>query len=596
MNKSSGYLRLFCLFFSLLLAFSSFLPVLASGTDTEPEPLKTVSDDTVDELLINFKKTVEKTRKNDILELEALEVTNEIPQLNTVVVKLPANRSAEQMQSLVSKYSGVIEAVEPNYTVSAGLVPNDELYGRMNLLLTSIEAAWDISYSADVVVAVLDTGVTFSHPDMVGRFAGTGYDFVNNDSDATDDHGHGTQVAGMIGANGNNKKGVAGVNWGVRILPVKVMGSDARGSVDKIANGMYYAMENGARIINLSIGLSTSSATLKKVMDEAYARGVVVVAASGNDSKPSIWYPAGYDTVIAVGSGNASGRYDYSNYGSGLTVIAPGGHYSTSASGGYVNCSGTSFAAPVIAGVLSLAMGIYPDMTPDDAMLLISESCKDIGGSGYDTTNGWGFIDPELLLKNARTLASLTKPTVTPTPETSPSPTLTPTPTPMPSPTPTPTPTPSNEIRVFTGKIGDKNSPQAYAHKFLFNNDGVITATATWSGNGQARFLIVDKNQTVLDMSDISSSPASISYTLPSADEYWIVLQAKDQKNTIKYTINASFPYLTSDLGQDEIALEAYPIPASDADYTWVLILSIGILCLGAGVLLGRYIKISVVR
>lgn len=592
MRKLFDPRRLFCIFIAaILILCTAALPAAAtsqppSSDEDAGEPIATIAETAAsNELLISFKRTVDKNRKNDILTGESLEVTGEIPQINTVVVKLPPGASAAQMQSLVVKYSGYIDAVEPNYLVSASLVPNDEHYLRKqpNLTTMNVEKAWDHSTGADTMVAVLDSGVTFTHPDMVGRFTDNGYDFVNNDSDPTDDNGHGTMVSGLVGATGNNAKGIAGVNWDVRIMPVKVLNDRGTGTHDVIAKGIIHATDNGAKIINMSFGSATDTATLRRAVDYAYGHGVILVASSGNDYKGSVCYPARNERVIAVGSGGPTGKLSYSNYGPGLNTLALGNQFSTARNGDYANCAGTSFSSPIVAGALSLALGVYPEMTVDDAIQLVADSSIDLGRAGYDETTGWGLLDPEQVMVNAELLKEQNSEPVAPTPEEP----ADPSPSPSPAPSEEP-PVGQSEIRVFTGRIGDKNSGQALAHKFLFNNTGKLEATATWTGRGQARMLILDKNENLLASTELSSNTVSLTYDIEPADEYWIVMQAKDLRATVKYTVNASVPYLTSDLGQEEIALADYPVPLPDSNYMWFVVLAAALICLVLGFLAGR--------
>lgn len=191
--------------------------------------------------------------------------------------------------------------IEPNTIYQWQIEPNDTLYAQQNWTKTDdLPGAWSIATGQpDTIVAVLDSGVRPDHPDLTGKVL-PGYDFFNNDSDPNDDVGHGTAVTGIVAARGNDGVGIAGVAWDVDILPVKVGNADGA-PVSFIAQGIYYAVDHGASVINLSLGSSSPSATLESSIDYAYNHNVVVVAASGN-SPDQASFPASYPETISVGA------------------------------------------------------------------------------------------------------------------------------------------------------------------------------------------------------------------------------------------------------------------------------------------------------
>ncbi|MCL5961727.1 MAG: S8 family serine peptidase [Chloroflexi bacterium] len=293
-----------------------------------------------------------------------------------------------------------VEFAEPNYRLQATLVPNDPYFQSFQWGLTQIQAdrAWDITTgSADVTIAVLDTGVARDHPDLAGKVL-PGHDFVNDDADAADDNGHGTYTAGIAAANSNNHLGVCGVSWGARILPVKILNQDGAGSVDAFARGIRYAADQGARIINVSAGMPIASQVMADAVNYAYGKGSFLVAAAGNtpDGQPN--YPAAFEKVTAVG---ATGRNDastgFSSFGPYLGVVAPGiGIISTFWNFGeltYDSANGTSASAPFVAGLAGLLLSLKPDLSNNQIKQIIEATSDDQGPAGWDEHYGFGRVN-----------------------------------------------------------------------------------------------------------------------------------------------------------------------------------------------------------
>jgi thermitase len=239
-----------------------------------------------------------------------------IPQINVEIVEVPKGRTVPGLIKMYEKNPNVVFA-EPDYVVTAQMTPNDPYYpDQWGMPVVNAPEAWDMTTgSSDVTVAVLDTGIDATHPDLAGRVV-PGYDFVNRDADASDDHGHGTQVAGIVGANGNNATGVAGVNWGTKLMPVKVLNSSGSGYSSVIAEGITYAADQNAEVINMSLGGSDPTGALAAAVEYAYGKGSTLVAASGNSGNSVLMHPAAHEKVIAVGSlRDATSLSTFSNYG-----------------------------------------------------------------------------------------------------------------------------------------------------------------------------------------------------------------------------------------------------------------------------------------
>lgn len=245
-----------------------------------------------------------------------------------------------------------------------------------------------------MIVAVIDSGVSASHPDLSGKVL-PGYDFFNGDADATDDNGHGTAVAGITAAATNNAIGMAGVSWNSMILPVKALGADGSGSYSAMANGITWATNKGARIINLSLGGTSSSRALQDAVNYAWSRNVILVAAAGNNGNSTLIYPAACNNVVAVSATDfADGRPTWSNFGSYVDVSAPGvGILTLSGASSYANWNGTSFSSPVASGVVALMTAANPSLSNVGVVDALLKNSDDIGSAGYDVYHGNGRVN-----------------------------------------------------------------------------------------------------------------------------------------------------------------------------------------------------------
>ncbi|MEB3222899.1 MAG: S8 family serine peptidase [Candidatus Sericytochromatia bacterium] len=263
--------------------------------------------------------------------------------------------------------------VEPDIPLETLLTPNDpDLARQWGLTRIQAPLAWD-KVQGGPLVAVIDTGIDGRHPDLAGQVV-QGRDFVNNDDDATDDQGHGTHVAGTVAAVGDNKQGAAGVAYRSKVLAVKVLSARGSGSSIAVADGIRYAVKAGARVINMSLGSPFPSRFIGQAVAEAIAAGVVVVAAAGNQNTKARAYPAAFPGVIAVGASTPSdSRASFSNHGDWVGIAAPGlGIHQTHLRNGYASLSGTSMAAPHVAGAAALVLAAHPAWKADavrDALL-----------------------------------------------------------------------------------------------------------------------------------------------------------------------------------------------------------------------------------
>ncbi|MBZ0280304.1 MAG: S8 family serine peptidase [Anaerolineae bacterium] len=327
----------------------------------EPQPISPPGQPVPDQIVIRFETGTPPEQRSAYIQQIGGSITQEIDALNTVVV----NVSSVAAQSLPN--SSVVAQTEPDYYVRAQTT-NDPYYGQQWALpVIKAPEAWATLTpdTAPIAIAVIDSGICADHPDLQGDIL-PGYDFVEDDLIPQDASGHGCGVAGIIAANANNNIGMAGIAAHARILPLRVLDAQGLGTYSDVAAAMVYAVDNGAAIINLSLGGSVPSTTLENAVNYAVAHGVLVIAASGNTGG-SVLYPAAYPSVVAVASVDQNLQLSsFSSYGPQVDLLAPGRDIlTTSPNGGYTLISGTSFAAPQVAGVaaLELARGRTLELT-----------------------------------------------------------------------------------------------------------------------------------------------------------------------------------------------------------------------------------------
>jgi len=272
--------------------------------------------------------------------------------------KLVKVKNADEAKAKFSVDADV-EAVEFDYIRHTMATPNDPSYAsQYHLPKIQANLAWDITKGTTArTIAIIDTGIDLQHTDLSGKIV-AGYDFVNYDTNADDDQGHGTHCAGIAAASTNNALNVAGVDWYAKLMPVKVLDAAGSGYDSDIIDGIYYAADNGAHVLSMSLGGGGYSQASQDAINYAYnTKGRIIVAAAGNENTSAKSYPAAYANVISVASTTSTdARSSFSNYGTWVDVAAPGSSIlATRNGGGTTTMSGTSMATPVVAGLASLA-------------------------------------------------------------------------------------------------------------------------------------------------------------------------------------------------------------------------------------------------
>ncbi len=270
----------------------------------------------------------------------------------------------------------------PSPAIVPSFVPNDPLwrdswsFGKVNAA-----GAWSVTTgAAETVVAVLDTGADLGHPDLQGSFV-AGYDTVNEDADPSDDHGHGTMVAGVVAARANNGIGVAGACWRCSVMPVKVIGANGLGSAADIAEGILWATAHGARVINMSFTLNAPDETIGAAVAQARAaRASCSWPPPATPAPPTPTYPAAFPGVVGVaGTDPADVRYTWSTYGSWVRLAAPGCSMTTAPGAGYGDFCGTSSAAAFVSGIAGLARSVAGQLPAEAIAEALSSNAAPVG-------------------------------------------------------------------------------------------------------------------------------------------------------------------------------------------------------------------------
>ncbi len=386
------------------------------------------------EVLVKFNPSLSEQKVESMIADYKSRKLKRIPRLDIYQVQIPEDVEVMDMVSMMDQDPD-IDYAEPNYIAHMAVTPNDSLFRYQYALynegqdigvpgspqglpradIKATEAWEETKGDEEIIIAVLDTGIDMYHIDLFGKILHGGRDFVNEDFDATDDNYHGTLVAGIAAADTNNYEGMAGVAWDCKILPVKVLDEEGTGTFSEVIEGIIWAADNGAHVINLSLGAEIGGESLEEAVRYAYEASVVVVAAAGNEGG-AVLYPAAYDAycIAVAATDNVDQRVTFlnsggvweSNMGPEVDVAAPGENILSTVptwfwgpgSFPYAYGSGTSVATPHVAGLAALIKNIKPWLTAGEIMDIIRFSADDVNSStnpGIDDFLGHGRINME---------------------------------------------------------------------------------------------------------------------------------------------------------------------------------------------------------
>src|ERR1041385_1473175 len=343
-------------------------------------------------VLVKFRDNVGLDHARQIVAALGAREADLIPQIGLFVLDLP-EQADEVVFANAFRHRPEIEFAElDRINRPADITPNDPWYqNEWHLTKIATPGAWGLTTgSQNVVIAILDTGVDSTHPDLQNLMV-PGWNVYNNNSDTSDVGSHGTGVAGTAAALSNNGVGIASVCWSCKLMPVRVSDVNGYALDSTIASGLTWAADHGARVANISYIVSASSTVTSGARYFQSKGGVVTVSAGNNGTFIS---SADNTYVLTVTASNVYDQlYAWSNTGNNLDLCAPGQVYTTIPGAGYTNAAGTSFSAPLVAGVAALVLSANPSLTSIQVQDVLKNSADDLGPAGWDSTYGWGRVN-----------------------------------------------------------------------------------------------------------------------------------------------------------------------------------------------------------
>ncbi len=343
-------------------------------------------------LLVKFRPEVAAERARTVVTALQARMGDELPRIGVQMIALPPQASETAYLNAFKARPEVAFAELDRIVPPADVNPNDPWYPtEWHLPKISAPAAWSSTTGSSIItIAILDTGVDPTHEDLASKLV-AGWNLYDNNANTADVYGHGTKVAGTAAAASNNAKGVASVAWGCWIMPVRVSATNGYATYSAIANGLTWAADHGARVANISYAV-TNSSTVTSAAQYFQGKGGVVAVSAGNDSAydPSPDNPSVL-TVSATDPNDA--LYGWSNTGNNVDLGAPGCVDSTARGGGYSYACGTSFSAPIVAGVAALVLSANPGLTAQQVTSMLQQSADDRGAAGKDSSFGWGRVN-----------------------------------------------------------------------------------------------------------------------------------------------------------------------------------------------------------
>lgn len=387
-------------FFGLQAFYSNAMPSSPNGNVNQPQK-KIVKG----RILIQPKAGLSEDQLDQILSDHGGKRKDKIEQINVHVIEVP--EGAEEAIAKHMSDNPNIKFAEVDRLVDNTATANDPYMGsQWALSKIGAPTAWDSAWGDGVIIAIIDSGVEASHPDLAANIV-PGYNTFNNNSDTSDVCGHGTQVAGSAAAATNNALGVAGVAGKAKIMPVRAGYLDSTGSCmgsySAIAAGITYAADHGARIANASYGYLPSSSTVISASNYMKSKNGLVFVGAGNYNRDEGFTPT--DSMISVSATDTTdARASFSSYGAFVQLSAPGTNlYTTTRGGGYVMQAGTSFSSPIAAAVAALVMAVNPSLPGQQVENILFTTATDLGTAGRDIYFGYGRVNAAAAVAAAKT-------------------------------------------------------------------------------------------------------------------------------------------------------------------------------------------------
>ena len=343
-------------------------------------------------LLVQPRAGLAEAEFDKIIKKQGGKQVGKIEGINVRIIQLPPQASEKAVEALL-KNNKHLKFAERDMLLKPEATADDPYYASAwHLTKIGAPTAWDVTQGENVTIAILDSGVDATHPDLASRLV-PGWNFYDNNSNTSDVYGHGTQVAGAAAAASNNALGVASVAGMARIMPIRVTDTAGMGSLSQMASGITWAADRGARVANLSFAAAGGYATVQNAAQYMKKKGGLVVTAAGNTGTAQT-FAAHASTIVVSGTTSSDAKASWSSYGSFVDIAAPGASiWTTTRGGGYKAASGTSMATPVAAGVVGLMMASNPGLSAEGVESILFSTAVDLGSAGFDTSFGNGRVN-----------------------------------------------------------------------------------------------------------------------------------------------------------------------------------------------------------
>ena len=344
-------------------------------------------------VLVKFRSNVGLDHARQIIAALGVREDGVLPATGVLMLNLPEQADEAGFANALASRPDVEFAELDRIVRPAQITPNDPWFGSWEWYLTKIgaPAAWSTTTGdRSIIIAILDTGVDGTHPDLQAKMA-PGWNIYSNNSDTSDVFGHGTVVAGTAAAASNNSQGVASIAWNCPIMPIRISAVDGTAAYSAMANGLIWAADHGARVANISY-MASQSSTVSSAASYFQSKGGVVTASSGNEA--SFQTSADNPYILTVGATDANDVLTaWSNPGNNVDLTAPGTVFSTFQGGTYNSASGTSVSSPIVAGAAALVLSVNPLLSGSQVQNILKQSADDLGPAGWDSSYGWGRVN-----------------------------------------------------------------------------------------------------------------------------------------------------------------------------------------------------------